>query len=117
MSEKASVPNAPATVPSGTFQRAPLPPFWSRVLVLVAGLWGGLITWQIQRGLDRLDRLATAVSSLDSRVAVLEERLPQPLGKELAPLVDNVEKLAVEVAELRGLLGGRAAPRQRPPRD
>jgi len=91
-------------------------PSWLKVAAAIIALWGGLITWQIQRGLGKLDTLADRVGSIDTRVAVLEERLPQPLSKELAPLTDEVRKLGLEFAELRGQLGGSAsAPAQSAP--
>jgi len=79
-------------------------PTWIKAVAFLVALWGGLITWQIQRGLGKLDLLADRVGSIDTRVAVLEERLPQPLGKELAPLTEEMRKLALE---LRGQLGGK----------
>jgi len=82
-------------------------PTWIKAAAFIVALWGGLITWQIQRGLGKLDLLADRVGRIDPRVAALEERLPQPLYKELAPLVEEVRKLALEFAELRGQLGGK----------
>lgn len=83
-------------------------PTWIKAAAFIVALWGGLITWQIQRGLGKLDLLADRMGSIDTRVAVLEERLPQPLSKELAPLTEEIRKLALEFAELRGQLGGKA---------
>ncbi len=89
-------------------------PTWIKAAAFIVALWGGPITWQIQRGLGKLDLLADRIGSIDTRVAVLEERIPLPLSKELAPLTEEVRKLALEFAELRGHLGGKAPAAAKP---
>lgn len=72
-------------------------PSWFTKLLVAAVI--GYFGWQAQRVIVKLD-------ALSERVAVVEERVPQPLSKELAPLTEEVRKLALEVAELRGQLAG-----------
>ncbi len=109
MSAKAKGSKAPAGAESESPSIVVPVPTWIKGAAFVVALWGGLITWQIQRGLGKLDLLADHVGSIDTRVAVLEERLPQSLAKELAPLTEEMRKLALELAELRGQLGGKAS--------
>ncbi len=49
----------------------------------------------MERGLNKLE-------DLNARVAVLEERIPQPLSKELQPLFEQMKKIEIQLAELRG---------------
>ena len=67
-------------------------PGWATVaVVVVIGYFG----WQLERGLNKLE-------DLNARVAVLEERIPQPLSKELQPLFDQMKNVEIQLAELRG---------------
>jgi len=67
-------------------------PGWVTAAVVVVIAYFG---WQMERGLNKLE-------DLNARVAVLEERIPQPLSKELQPLFEQMKKVEIQLAELRG---------------
>ena len=82
-------------------------PSWTKIVGTLLSILGAIIAWEALRIVNKVDDLST-------RVAVLEERIPQPLSKELAPLTEEVRKLALEFAELRGQLGGKTAAPAKP---
>ena len=77
-------------------------PVWLKVVV---GLLAAYFTFQLQRGITSLD-------DLNARVAVLEERIPQPLSRELQPLIDQMKKVEIQLAEFRGAAAVRDAARK-----